>query len=235
MRIIAWNANYNRHRRSFEADSAYLHAEEADIIVVSETARPAIESSKHLAWLGTPTGSGLAVMARHGWTISAHADQANGPALFGAFYVQGPLSFHLLAVWPVKDYIQPGPSYSQALAASLSVFEDFLKAERTVMIGDFNSNPKVSGQRVAHSKFVRRAAALGLASLYHHQTGSDHGQETVPTYRHNYSDENTFHLDYCFLSEALLGSASLRVLSGSSWRERSDHFPILVDCQASDR
>jgi endonuclease/exonuclease/phosphatase family metal-dependent hydrolase len=230
LRIIAWNANYNRHRRSFEADAAFLHAEDADIIIVSETARPTMTAPRHLAWLGLGAGPGLAVMARNGWTISAHANQTDRPALFGAFHVHGPVSFNLLAVWPVQ--VKGGPCYSESLAASLSVNSGFLKAERTLMAGDFNSSPKVAGQRVAHSKFVRQAAALGLVSLYHHQTGTDHGHETVPTYRHNNSDEHTFHLDYCFLSESLLGAAKLSVLNGAAWHERSDHFPLLVDLVA---
>lgn len=232
MRLIAWNANYNRHRRSFESDAAYLHAEAADVIIVSETARPVSKSPNTLAWLGRASGPGLAVMTRNGWTISAQAHQAGSPALFGAFHVHGPFSFHLLAVWPVKGHKGAGPSYSQSLAASLSVFQEFLKAECTVMAGDFNSNTRVKEQRFAHPEFVRGAAALGLVSLYHHQTGLEHGQETVATYRHNNSDRATFHLDYCFLSQSLLGAASLRVLDSAVWKDRSDHFPILVDLSA---
>lgn len=53
MRIVAWNANYNNRRRSFEADAELLYSEGADLIVLSETARPVVEFVNRIAWLGT--------------------------------------------------------------------------------------------------------------------------------------------------------------------------------------
>jgi len=45
MRLIAWKANYNIKRRSFEANLALLAHLDGDVIVMSETSRPKIEVS----------------------------------------------------------------------------------------------------------------------------------------------------------------------------------------------
>jgi len=111
------------------------------------------------------------------------------------------------------------------------VFSEFLAAKRVVILGDLNTSSRVKTQELTHPEFVAKAAALGLTSIYHHQTGEIHGQETLATYRHGGSTESAFHIDYCFLSHALLGSASIRVVNRAEWKTRSDHFPIVVDVQ----
>lgn len=133
--------------------------------------------------------------------MSAHDNNSIAPTLFGAFHVRGPSSLNLLAAWPVQR--APGPPYSQLLRASLDVFSEFLAAQRVVIMGDLNTTSRVKSQAQTHPEFVAKAAAPGLTSIYHHQTGGSHGQETLATYRHGGSAKSTFHSDYCFLSLAL--------------------------------
>ncbi len=225
MRIIGWNANYNNRRRSLEADVALLKAEEADLIVLSETARPNAEVAGRVVWLGTAV-PGLAVIAGNGYTVSACDRNTNAPPLFGGFHVRGPSSLDLLAAWPVKA---PGWSYARLLHESLEVFADFLSTERVALIGDLNSSSRVKAQSKSHPAFVERAARLGLVSIYHHQMMEGHGEETVSTYRRGGTGGGLFHIDYCFVSKALLGSASIRVLNGPKWDGLSDHAPIVVE------
>jgi endonuclease/exonuclease/phosphatase family metal-dependent hydrolase len=112
---------------------------------------------------------------------------------------------------------------------ALDTFGDFLSDQRTVMIGDFNSSSRVLVQKDSHPAFMTRAGALGLRSIYHTQTGQPHGGEKVHTYRHHDAVKSRFHLNYCFLSTALLDSASMRVLDNPKREARSDHYPIVVD------
>ncbi len=229
MRIAAWNANYNNRRRSLETDAEFMDAERADLIVLSETARPKDRDDDQIRWLGNEGDPGLGVIARNGYTLSAHEMNCTAPALFGAFRVQGPRPLNVLAAWPVQETRSAGPSYATLLQTALEIFGDFLREERVAMIGDLNSSSRVVAQATTHPNFVSRAAALGLTSLYHHQNKEAHGKEKVLTYRHRGSAENGFHLDYCFLSQDLLASAKIRVLQGADWEARSDHFPLIVD------
>jgi endonuclease/exonuclease/phosphatase family metal-dependent hydrolase len=140
------------------------------------------------------------------------------------FRVGGQVDFNLLAIWPVQH--EGGLKYAQTLQMSLERYSDLL-SERAIMAGDLNSSSKVSGQQTTHPRFVSAAAALGLASAYHHLTGEDHGAETVSTYRHDAS--RSFHIDYCFLSRSLLDAANFGIANGGEWRTLSDHSPIVLD------
>ena len=233
MRIAAWNANYNNRRRAFDEDAKFLDDVNADLIVLSETARPATGVGDNVKWLGEEGQPGLGVIARNGYTLSAHEPNAKAPALFGAFRVQGPQPLaqplNLLAAWPVQKTRGAGPSYAKQLQTALDVFGEFLREKRVALIGDLNSSSRVMAQVNTHTKFVKNAAALGLTSVYHHQTGDAHGMEKLNTYRHLGPEEKEFHLDYCFLSQDLLASAKIEILNGADWKARSDHFPIIVE------
>ena len=140
------------------------------------------------------------------------------------FRVSGRVDFNLLAIWPVQR--EGSLRYAQTLHAGLERYSDIL-SERAIVAGDLNSSTKVSGQQTTHPRFVSAAAALGLASAYHHLTGEEHGAETQSTHRKDAA--KSFHLDYCFLSRSLLDAANFSIANGSLWRTLSDHSPIVLD------
>ena len=111
----------------------------------------------------------------------------------------------------------------------LDRFGDFLAQPQVAMVGDLNTSSRVRSQARSHPEFVARAGALGLTSLYHYQTQESHGEESQATYRHRGSDQDTFHIDYCFLSASLLQGARIRVVNDPDWAKVSDHYPIVVD------
>lgn len=228
MRIAAWNANYNRHRRSFERDAEFMWAERADLLVLSETAHPAAGTDDRTAWIGDEGGPGLGVIERNGYTLSAQK-HSGAPALFGAFQVKGPRPPNLLAAWPVQTTRPPKSSYATLLKTALEVFGEFLCEERVALVGDLNSSSRVVAQAASHPKFIKEAAELGLTSLYHHRTKEAHGEKLLPTCRHSGPGKKGFHLEYCFLSPDLLTSAKIRVIQGADWEARSGHFPIIID------
>ena len=231
MRIIAWNANHNGHpKRSFAEAAELLFAQNADLVILSEIARPARKVTRRIDWIGA-SNPGLGVEARNGYAISLSDLNSRAPALFGAYQVTGPLSFNLVAAWPV--HYPNGPSYAQLLQEALTVFGEFLGAKRAMLVGDLNSSTRVSSQTKSHPVFVEQAKALKLESLYHHRNQVAHGDEKQVTYRHNGRGKGRFHLDYCFLSPALLGSAKIEILDGAEWEQRSDHFPLVIDLPES--
>ena len=226
MRLVAWNANYNNKRRSLEETVGLLAHLHADVLVISETAPPAGGNPLNARWIGA-AAPGLAIVTRDGVELIAHPANADAPTLMGGFDVQGDTGFHLLAMWPVQR--AGDHSYHQVLMAGLDRFGDWLSDGPSLMAGDFNSSTRVTSQRHSHGKFIARADALGLASVYHELTGEPHGEETVATYRHNATETGRFHIDYCFASRPLAEAASLSVLSSEPWPGLSDHFPLVVD------
>ena len=156
-----------------------------------------------------------------------HPANTGAPTLMGAFTAMGRLAFDLLAVWPVQR--APGPLYHDILMTGLDRYADLLRSGRVVLAGDLNSSTRVLNQKHTHPVFVQRAAALGLVSAYHEQTGERHGEETVATYLHNSGPTREFHIDYCFVAEALKGHVKVSVLNNSEWAARGDHFPVVLD------
>jgi endonuclease/exonuclease/phosphatase (EEP) superfamily protein YafD len=232
MRLIAWNANGVRFKkRTFEESAKHLLSDQqADVVVISETVGPVDPGKPGVSW--TPCGGlGLGVAVRDGLTLRAEK-KLDSPVLSSAYTVTaGPVHFRLVAAWPVKA--KAGPSYGEQLWAALAdeVHGEFLRQENAILAGDFNSTAKIPAQAKRHLKFVERPAALGLKSVYHEKRGVAHGKENEGdhTYRHGGRGKGHFHIDYCFLSPALLRSAKVTILNGPEWEELSDHFPLQVD------
>lgn len=232
MRIIAWNANYVGHpKRTFKAAADLLFDAGADLAIISEVARPPELIPGQLDWIGAG-GPGLGVVVRKGYTIRRARFDSPPPSLFGGYRIRGPVDLNLVAAWPVRN--RQGPSCGKLLNEALMLYGEFLQGGRSVLAGDLNSSTGVKSQRTSHPAFVKRARALGLESAYHHLRGVDHGQETEPTYRHGDSGKGKFHIDYCFLSLALLSGAQVQILNGPLWEKRSDHFPVVVDLNLSE-
>ena len=99
MRVVAWNANYNRHRRALEDDVAILRQFDADVLVISEAAPPQASNPCGAVFVGeTP---GLAVISRDGVTIEPCDGGAVSPCLSLGFRIVAPWRYHVVAVWPV--------------------------------------------------------------------------------------------------------------------------------------
>ncbi len=223
MRLVAWNANFNNRRRALEDDATLLASTRADVLIISETALPAAGNplAAHFAG-GTP---GLAVVPSAQVNLSPLTRNSSAPTLMMGFRLEGAFELDLLAIWPAKR--TGSPSYHRVLMEALELYSDILSSGRAVMIGDFNSSTRVTSQRKSHPRFVAAAADLGLVSLYHEMSGEAHGEESLATYTH--SNGQGFHIDYCFVSRRLLGSASLSIGEPERWAALSDHLPLVVD------
>ena len=231
MRLVAWNANFNLKKRSLERNVDLLREFSPDVIVLSETAAPATGNPSNALWCGSGD-PGLAVIPDQGWELKP--DPANGHALplMAGFRVCGRSTFGLLAIWPAPEK-NSGATYHEILMAALEHYSRLLTSGRAVMAGDFNSNTRVSSQRYTHPRFVAAAESRGLVSVYHARSGEQHGNESLATYRHQYSPAHTFHIDYCFASLPIANSANLRIANDDKWASRSDHYPLILDVDDS--
>jgi endonuclease/exonuclease/phosphatase (EEP) superfamily protein YafD len=135
--------------------------------------------------------------------------------------------FGLAAVWPVdRDNRHP---YHDTLMQALECHGDELRRPPAIMAGDLNSSTRVKDQAKSHSLFVDAAREVGLESVYHHHAGEDHGAELLNTYVHGKKNPVPFHIDYCFVSRALLPAATITIPQSPFWAARSDHYPLILD------
>ena len=220
-----------------------LLSERPDIAIVGECASPEVLGAKadlrrlgEMVWVGDNPQKGLAVFARNGYV--AELDDAYDPGLhhLAPIRITGAHRFNLLAVWAKnlsggnyrKD--QPGP-----LRLGLDRYRDFLTETDLVVGGDLNNNRiwDRPGWPINHMTAVDLLGDLGLASAYHHLRGEAHGKERTPTiyWRDRTLGGPRYHIDYVFVPEPWLDSATLRVGSFRKWvgTGLSDHVPLLLD------
>jgi endonuclease/exonuclease/phosphatase family metal-dependent hydrolase len=121
----------------------------------------------------------------------------------------------------------------KAVQAYRSLFE----AAPTVLLGDLNSNAIWDRSHPAdlnHSALIRLLDGLGLVSSYHHFFGEAQGEETRPTCYLLWKKERPYHIDYCFVPTSWATRIrQVEVGSYDSWKQHSDHRPLVVDIAAA--
>jgi exonuclease III len=229
MRIVSWNCN-GALRKKLGA----LCTLDADIYVVQECEDPARSTdanykdwAANYLWLGPTKNKGLAVFAKPEISLK-QVDLDAGPLeLFLPCIVNGDTA--LLAAW-TRQGVNRDYRYIGQLWQYLQIHAGFLNSDKAILIGDLNSNKQWDDKRTwNHSEVVRGLRAQGLESGYHHLLNEDQGQETRPTFLMHRKLEKPYHIDYAFLSQALLPNAKLEIGGIDTWLEHSDHMPVVVD------
>ncbi len=228
MRAVSWNCN-GALRNKFPV----LEKLEADICVVQECENPA--TTNHVAyqawasnslWVGDSRHRGLGVFAKEGISLAVVDLPVDKLELFLPCRVAE--SINLLAVW-TKEANSPTFKYIGQVWKWLQINADFLKVEPSLVIGDFNSNTRwdVWDRWWNHSDVVEQLKSLRLMSVYHHQSSEVQGQESQPTFYMQRKLTKPYHIDYAFLSQAILQNAKLAVGSADQWLSKR---PFTANC-----
>jgi endonuclease/exonuclease/phosphatase family metal-dependent hydrolase len=127
-------------------------------------------------------------------------------------------------------------SYVGQLALAITRYRDFIGANPTIIVGDFNSNqlwdrkPRIGN----HSWVVETLKQQGLVSVYHAWSGEAHGEETAKTWYMYRKRETIYHIDYCFVPQSWLTRLhSFAVGEVELWLALSDHLPLFVEFRGS--
>ena len=208
---------------------------DADIYVVQECEDPARSTdanykdwAANYLWLGPTKNKGLAVFAKPEISLK-QVDLDAGPLeLFLPCIVNDDTA--LLAAW-TRQANSPNFRYIGQLWKYLQAHAGFLKTEKAMLIGDLNSNTCWDewDRWWNHSDVVSDLKVLGLESCYHRGFNEEQGKETRPTFFMYRKPEKPYHIDYAFLSQALLPNAKLEIGDIDTWLEHSDHMPVVVD------
>jgi exonuclease III len=231
VRIATWNC-YRGDCLERATDLASL---EPDVTVLQECARPEARAPKgRYAWFGTNRTHGVGIVARRPFkVVPARLDVGLDHSAFPAV-VTGPTRFHVLAVWAL-----PRPSYVRAMLDALDAYDDFLRAAPSVVVGDFNCFAHWRGAAPSkrHVELARRLTDdFRLVSAYHGAPGYDPDVPERPTHFWRWREHHPFHIDYCFVPAAwrtAIRSVHVGAFSEQHWR--SDHRPVVVDLDLTDR
>ncbi|HEX9459270.1 MAG TPA: hypothetical protein VGA84_09010 [Thermoanaerobaculia bacterium] len=224
MRLVTWNCCRGRA----EAKLPLLATLNPSIAVVQECGRPSDDNHSCL-WFGDRPRQGVAILGSSEYRIEPIKPR-RAPRYHLPIQVTGPRSFFLLAVWSVKN---PKYPYVKSLIRSVELYRKVIRAQPTVIIGDFNSNAIWNRKREGtrdHRALVTMLSKLGLVSAYHHFFGEEQGSETRPTFYLLWKENRPYHIDFCFIPESWTADIrSVSVGSYADWSASSDHRPLVVE------
>ena len=216
-----------------------------DIAIVPECAKPEVLSAKaqgfrptSTVWCGDSANKGLSVFAFGDYRLEPGGPRDPSLKYVMPVDVKGPTSLKVLATWAfmgkndMQNALDPGP-----LLRSTFIYEDELKAGRTIMAGDYNNHVRWDRPRNPRNfgDYLARMEALGLASAYHELHGEPVGKETAQTHfwrDRKINSATNFHIDYIFAPKAWLASNALcEIGSHSDWcgNGLSDHVPVVME------
>lgn len=234
LRVITWNCNM-----AFRKKIKFIENYTPDIMIVPECEHPDklkfdldTKQPTDIFWYGTNLHKGLAVFSFTDFKINLldyHKEE---------FRMVLPLqiknekaTYTVFAIWANnphnRDY-----QYIGQIWKALNYYQNKLGENKTLLIGDFNSNtiwdrPK---REANHSTVVDILLKQGIESTYHRFLNQTQGKELHPTlfmYRHQ---DKPYHIDYCFASYDMIQRLkNVEVGKYDDWSGVSDHMPLIVD------
>lgn len=233
MKIATWNCNM-----AFRKKAGSILAHKPDIVIVPECEcpeklkfSPETPIPTDMIWKGTNQHKGLGVLSYSNYKFKLLDDY--NPALKTILPISvtgGNFDFTLFAIW-ANNPEDKNYQYIGQVWKAIQHYDSLLKNERTILMGDFNSNtiwdkPKREGN---HSTVVERLEQKEIYSTYHKHLKQTQGKEehsTLFMYRHQ---NKPYHIDYCFASIDLIDKLrNVEIGSYEEWTKYSDHKPVIV-------
>jgi len=232
MKIITWNCNM-----AFRNKVQLLTVQQPDLLVIPECEHPDkivfpgdYQPSSKL-WFGSNLHKGLGIFSFGSYSLKLRRTHEPAFRMVVPVQVKGPgISLGLYAIW-ANNPDDPDGAYVEQVWKAINHYKKHLKNTNTLLVGDFNSNTIWDRQyrKGNHSHVVEFLEKKGIHSCYHHHHKQKQGKEKHPTlymYRHK---DKPYHIDYCFVSEDLVGRInSVEVGDFRTWVKYSDHVPIVI-------
>jgi exodeoxyribonuclease III len=223
---------------AFRKKATLIQKHKPDILVVPECEHPdKLQFSSNainptdILWFGSNQNKGLGVFSFNNYRLTKIENHNPEIKIVAPIAVHGgALNFTLFAIW-ANNPTDPEGQYVEQIWKSLHYYGSQMTSEKTMLIGDFNSNTIWDRKfRISnHSNVVKVLQEKGIQSVYHLRHNKIHGKEKHPTfylYRHK---DKAYHIDYCFVSRDLAQKLQkVKIGSYDYWKQFSDHVPVIV-------
>ena len=223
----------------FRDKAEFILQQNPDILIVQECEAfekinfsrfPTLPTSMHWTQYGNGH-KGLAIFSFGKFSFTVHENyRSDFSVIVPVKVTDGNTSFSLFGVWTVNTG-KPGGHYIHQIWNAVEFYQSEIGSEKTLLIGDFNSNVVFDKKNsaVSHQNLVRNLSEKGLKSVYHTAHNQVQGEEAEPTfYLYRHADK-AFHIDHCFASEDFLNRLStFEIGKYEDWKAYSDHSPLML-------
>ena len=224
---------------AFRKKAEFILAYNPDIAVISECESPEklkfpsdTKLPASILWYGTNPHKGLGVFSYSDYRFQLlDCHNPNFKNILPIAVTGGKVDFIMFAIWANNPEDKDGQYVTQVWKA-INYYEDLITENKTILIGDFNSNtiwdkPRREGN---HTTVVNKLESKKIYSTYHQYFNQIQGKEEHPTlylYRH---ENKPYHLDYCFASNDFIEILdSVEVGTYQHWTMHSDHKPLIIN------
>lgn len=233
MKIITWNCNM-AFRNKYESILQY----KPDILVIQECEHLeklhfALEkfNPKSAIWHGNNKHKGLGIFSFNDYHLTqAESFDENFEYVFPLIVTKQQKSIHLFAIWAMPHRTN-SKGYIGQVWRAINFYSESLN-DRTILIGDFNSNAIWDDKRKIgnHTHVVNYLYSKDIISIYHDKMHCTHGKEKDPTLYLLKKIHKPYHIDYCFSSKSLIQSeTTIEIGLYKDWISLSDHMPLIVN------
>jgi hypothetical protein len=231
MRFMTWNMCQGTAKKT-----PLLYDKRIDVAVLCEASLEppplTILESPPLLWasVGDNPHKGLAIA---GLTVGGQQEPPQVGQ--GRFATAATLDngIGVLGVWTCPN---KSSKYAPELTKTIESYVDFLTSRPCIIAGDFNLDP-VGHEIAALQGAFEVLAQLGYHSAYHRHFECELGNEAHATHYFRRKQDSTFHIDYVFANEPLIGAVRhVEIGDYETYVERkdegpglSDHVPLIVE------
>lgn len=227
MKIITWNCNM-----AFRKKGEFILSYKPDILIVPECEHPdklntftASYPPNDIFWYGDNPHKGLGIFSYSIYKFKLL--EVHNPDIKTILPIQvtgGQYDFTMFAIWAGRGYIRQ-------IWRALLFYEPLITFNRTLLIGDFNSNTiwDKKHRHGTHSEMVEELNKKNIVSTYHTYFNLLQGKEEHPTLSMFRHEDKPYHIDYCFASQDFIKDLlSVEVGTYDKWHLLSDHKPLII-------
>ena len=196
---------------------------DADIMTFQETR---FSEGPNTVWRGDPgkTNKGVSVWCQYDFqTVQPNAPVSPSIAIRIENSPLGKLN--ILNLWA-----KPNPDYYSDLMNSLKAYDDFIKSDPTIIMGDFNISPRIK-RKVTQFKTLNKhlETEYGLTSAYHNWHDLAFGDEPDATLYFRWKETSVFHCDFIYVPKGLAKDLKSVSVPGFEHFSTSDHRPVICE------
>ena len=233
MNIVTWNCNM-----AFRKKAQFILHSDVDIAVIQECENTeklakTFEEINHneIIWHGNNPHKGIAIISFNECKITLHKNfNPQFEYILPVTLTKANQQLNLFAIWAMDNKENRAKSYIGQVWDALQFYDELI-TDKTILIGDFNSNRIWDKKRKIgnHSDVVHFLEKRKIKSIYHCQNKIEHGKETDPTLFLLKNENKKYHMDYCFASNNIVNEKTkLNIGRYDDWIRRSDHMPIWI-------